>query len=176
MSAITLRFVRARGWTSTAIALREQTAMPFTPSHVECVIPADWPDTTLAGRWLGQHADGGMLARPAGYDHDDVAVMSVDGVLRRCELFVEIPVTDTVAHAFYAAAIAALGEPYDLAAILGFAVPWHEHRKFHAICSAKILLLLRACDFFPWPVAVPAHLVDPRDLLLMLSTRLEIPH
>jgi hypothetical protein len=162
---IVLRFVRSKGFTSAAIVFREQTCMPFTPSHVECVTPE--------GMWLGQHSDGGMQARKAGYDHSEVAIMN-DG--RRCELFVELPCTQERYNAFYAKAMASIGEPYDWKAILGFAVSWHEHDKFRAICSAKMLLLLRACDYFQWPVVVPAHLVDPRDLLLMLSTHVKIDH
>jgi hypothetical protein len=162
---IILRFVRSKGLTSDAIVLREQTCMPFTPSHVECVTPE--------GKWLGQRSDGGMLAREAGYDHDEVATMN-DG--RRCELFVELPSTQEQHKTFYVRAAASIGEPYDWKAILGFAVGWHEHEKFHAICSAKMLLLLRASGYFQWPVVVPAHLVDPRDLLLMLSTHVKIDH
>jgi hypothetical protein len=164
MSAIALRFVRSKGWSSDAIVLREKTCMPFTPSHVECVTPD--------GKWLGQHEDGGMQARPAGYDHDQVDI--IDG--RRCEIFVELPCTQEQHDAFYAAANSAIGEPYDWEAILGFAVTWHEHQKFHAICSAKMLLLLRTCNWFKWPIVVPAHLVDPRDLMLILSTHVEIAH
>lgn len=166
-AAITLRFVRSKGWSSDAIVMREKTSMPFTPSHVECVTPD--------GKWLGQHSDGGMLARDADYDHNDVALLP-DG--RRCEMFVSLPVSPEQADAFYDAAHRAIGEPYDWKAIIGFGVTWHEHQKFHAICSAKMLLLLRTkgCEYFPWPVTVPAHLVDPRDLMLMLSTHVKIDH
>lgn len=162
---IRLRFVRSKGWQSDLIATREKPCMPFTPSHVECVTPD--------GKWLGQHMDGGMLARDAGYDHDQVAIMD-DG--RRCETIVSLPCEPKMADAFYGAAQDSIGEPYDWKAIIGFAVTWHEHSKFHAICSAKILLLLRACEYFRWPVVTPAHLVDPRDLMLILSTHVEIPH
>lgn len=167
MPEILIRFVRSKGWESDAIVLREKTCMPFPPSHTECVTPD--------GKWLGQHMDGGMLARPAGYDHDDVAIMD-DG--RRCEIIVPLEVTQEQHDAFYTAANASIGEPYDWKAIIGFGVTFHEHQKFHAICSAKMLLLLRArgCEYFPWPIVVPAHLVDPRDLMLMLSTHVEIPH
>jgi hypothetical protein len=165
--AILIRFVRSKGFESDLIVWREQTCMPFPPSHTECVTPD--------GKWLGQHADGGMQARAAGYDHDDVAIMA-DG--RRCEIIVTLPVTQAQADAFYAAAEASIGEPYDWAAIVGFGVTFHEHEKFHAICSAKMLLLLRTpgCEYFRWPTTVPAHLVDPRDLLFTLSTHVEIPH
>lgn len=165
---IVLRFVRSRGWSSDFIAWRGGwTGMPFVPTHVECVMPD--------GRWLGQRADGGMRARPAHYDHDHVKILP-DG--RRAEIFVPIPVTQAQADAFYAAAVTSIGQPYDWRAILGFTLPWHEHTKFRAICSAKMVLLLRTkgCEVFPWPLTVPAHLVDPRDLMLMLSAFVEIPH
>lgn len=165
MPAITLRFVRSKGWESDAIVLREKTCMPFTPSHVECVTPD--------GKWLGQHMEGGMLARPAGYDHDQVEIMADS---RRCEILVALPCTPEQHDAFYKSANDSIGQPYDWEAILGFAVTWHEHQKFHAICSAKMLLLLRACDYFRWPIVVPAHLVDPRDLMMILSTHVEISH
>lgn len=165
MSGIVLRFVRSRGLSADAIAWREGTCMPFTPSHVECVTPD--------GDWLGQHFAGGMQARKAGYDHDDVAVMA-DG--RRCEIFVALPSTSEQAGAFYAAATDSIGEPYDWKAIVGFVLPAHEHIKFAAICSAKMTLLLRGCGYFRWPLAAPTHLVDPRDLLLILSTHMQIDH
>jgi hypothetical protein len=167
VSEIKIRFVQSKGWSSDLIVLREKTCMPFPPSHTECVTPD--------GKWLGQHADGGMQAREAGYDHDDVAILP-DG--RRCEIIVSLPVTQAQADAFYAAAHAAIGEPYDWHAIIGFGVTFHEHQKFHAICSAKMLLLLRTkgCEYFKWPLVVPAHLVDPRDLFLILSSHVQIDH
>jgi hypothetical protein len=62
-------------------------------------------------------------------------------------------------------------------AILGFLVPAHHHAPNHAICSALITLALRAkgCEWFPFPLASPAHLVNPRDLLLILSAQMRIP-
>lgn len=164
---ITLRFVRSKGLTSDAIVFLEKACMPFTPSHVECVTPD--------GKWLGQHIDGGMLARDAGYDHDQVAIMA-DG--RRCEIFVDLPVTQEQADAFYRYMTGSIGQPYDWKAIIGFVDPGHHHIPLTAICSAKCALGLRApgCEYFRWPTTVPAHLVDPRDLLLILSTHVEIPH
>lgn len=155
---IRLRFVAGRDDVSLAIILRSQVAMPFTPSHVECVMPD--------GKYAGQHFHGGMAARDPGYDK---AYLSH-------ELFVELPASGEQCAAFYAGAAASLGQPYDWQAILGYVVPGHFHDINHAICSAKMLLLLRACGFLRWPVAVPAHLVSPRDLLLMLSAIVEIPH
>lgn len=167
--SIRLRFVRHSAISSDLIALREEAAMPFTPTHVECVTPE--------GKWLGQHADGppapGMQAREPGYDKGRVALLP-NG--RLCELFVDLPASAEQVDSFYWHAKKSIGQPYDWEAILGFAVPVHLHEKFHAICSAKMVLLLRAADWFRWPLAVPAHLVDPRDLLLGLSMIVEIKH
>ena len=163
---IRLRFVRGNTITSDLIALREETAMPFTPSHVECVTPE--------GKWLGQHIDGGMQAREPGYDKGQIAPLP-NG--RLCELFVDLPATAEQTESFYWHGNKSIGQPYDWEAILGFALPdIHLHKKFHAICSAKMVLMLRGADWFRWPLAVPAHLVDPRDLLLILSGMVEIKH
>jgi hypothetical protein len=165
MSVINIRFVRGKGIATDLIGYREGTCMPFTPSHAECVTPE--------GKWLGQHGFGGMQAREPGYDHDEVEIMA-DG--RRCEIIVPLPVLQAQHDAFYAAAKASIGEPYDWSSILGYALPGHHHDKFHAICSAKMFLLLRKVNYFLWPIVVPAHEIDPRDLMLILSTHVEIPH
>jgi hypothetical protein len=34
----------------------------------------------------------------------------------------------------------------------------------------------KGCEFFKWPLTVPFHHISPRDLLLILSTHVEIPH
>jgi hypothetical protein len=158
---IRLRFVEGQGIASDLIEIRESVCMPIIPSHVECVDPE-------TGKYIGQHASGGMLARLPGYDAPF-----------KGECFVDLPCTPEQEKAFYDAARASIGEPYDLVAILGFAVPGHFHDKFHAICSAKMTLLLRdKANWFPSkvPLAVPFHDIDPRDLLLMLSCIVEIPH
>lgn len=158
---IRLRFVRGNAIESKAIELREGTCMPFTPSHVEAV-------SQDGLSWIGQHIDGGMQARPPGYD----AATSHE------QLFLSLPSTGAQEALFYAYVLQSIGEPYDWEAILGFAAPGHHHLKFHAICSAKMLLALRHADWFPshMPLCVPAHCVDPRDLLLILSAVVEVPH
>lgn len=134
--------------------------MPFTPSHVECVDPS-------TGKYLGAHIEGGFLARDPGYD-----------VPFNHELFVDLPASDDQVQHFYKLARGCVGEPYDWRAIIGFAIPGHHHAKFEAICSAKMFLLLRLVDWFPShvPMAVPAHCIDPRDLLLILSAIVPVPH
>lgn len=161
MAAIRLRFVDTPGLTTDLIQYREGTCMPIIPSHVECV--------RSDGKYVGQHVDGGMLARDPGYDR----------ATPEQECFVDLPCTQDQHDKFYAAVDAAIGQPYDWQAILGFALPGHHHTKFSAICSAKIFLLLRdVADWFPShaPVAVPAHCIDPRDLLLMISTVIPVQH
>lgn len=156
--SITIRFVQGTAFSSRLIVAQEKTAMPFTPSHVE----ARTPD---GGFYIGAHIDGGVMKRPVGYDKDDMAH----------ELLLDLDVTPEQAAVFFAFLDRHLGEPYDWHAILGFILPAHEHQQEHAICSALITLALRACGYFQWPLAAPAHLIDPRDLLLMISARQQVP-
>jgi hypothetical protein len=114
-----------------------------------------------------------MQARDAGYDEADVDILP-DG--RRCELLVRLPVLQDQHDKFYANATAGIGQPYDWGGILDFALPGHHHQFNHAFCSARMFLLLRGVNYFLWPVTAPAHDIDPRDLLLILSTHVEIPH
>lgn len=157
---IRLRFVSGKDDTSLLIRLRAGLCMPITPSHVECVTPD--------GLYLGQHFDGGMQARPQGYDK---AWLEAD-------CFVDLPASDDQTRAFYAFMTAKIGEPYDWKAILGFVTFSNEHILNHAICSAIQVLGLRApgVEWFRWPLAKPAHGISPAMLLTMLSGMVEIPH
>jgi hypothetical protein len=165
---IRLRFVAGKDDISLAIILRSQVCMPFTPSHVESVRPD--------GKYVGQHFSGGMQARDPGYDK---AIMSH-------ELFVDLPASPEQNDAFYAFIDSKIGQPYDWKSIIDYALPVDLHIFNDAICSATVELGLRATPagqmasaFKPWlrwPVTVPAHLISPRDLLLMLSCLVEIPH
>lgn len=150
------------------IEWRESTCMPLVPSHVECVDPD-------SGKYLGAHGgieakgNAGFQARDPGYDAPFHA-----------EAFVGLPCTPEQEAAFYAAARASIGEPYDWRAIAGFVLPGHWHTKFEAICSAKMTQLLRGpgVEWFPSkaPLAAPFHCIDPRDLLLILSAIVPVPH
>jgi len=157
---IRLRFVAGLDDISLAIIARSQVAMPFTPSHVECVTPE--------GKYLGQHAEGGMQARDPGYDKSYLAR----------EMFIDLPATPQQSDAFYAYMTASIGEPYDWKAILDYALPINLHVFDHAICSAKVELGLRnkTSPWLRWPLTVPAHLISPRDLLLTISGIIEVPH
>ena len=115
----------------------------------------------------------GKQLRPMGYDRDDVYVMA-NG--QRCELIIDLLSTEDQNKDFDDAAKACLGELYDWSAPWAFLLPGHHHQKFHSVCSAKMLMLLRKCGRLKWPLSVPAHLVSPRDLLLILSALMEVPH
>jgi hypothetical protein len=146
---IRLRFVTAQDLVSDAIRFAED----FPYSHVEAVTPA--------GTFLGAHADGGVLDRPNDYDKGKFSA----------EHFVTIIVDQLTQDKFYAYLQGKIGTPYDYQAILGFASRFDLHKTGAVICSALQTLALRACLYFPYPLAVPAHEVSPRDLALMLSTR-----
>lgn len=154
---IILRFRQGSDFNSKAIVALEKTAMPFTPSHAEAVTPD--------GLWLGALFKDGVQERPAGYDKATTAH----------ELFLTLPATDDQSAQFYAFLRSHVGEPYDWKAIAGFLIPHSEHTVNHTICSALITNGLRVCKWYKWPLAAPFHLIDPRDLLLMISTVLEVP-
>jgi hypothetical protein len=168
-SEIKLRFVRNKGWRFNVVAWRSGICMPFTPTHVEAVTPE--------GTWLGMHGKphhglpAGLQNQPAGYDRDEVYVMASG---RRCELFVSLPCTPEQAKVFYDSM--RKQESYDWYAPWGFLLGGHHHNPFHSMCSPKVFRAFRACGFFRWPVTKPAHEIDPADLLLLLSTHIEIPH
>jgi hypothetical protein len=166
---IKLRFVRNIGWKYTVVAWRSGICMPFCPTHVEAVTPQ--------GTWLGMHGHphhglpAGLQDQPAEYDHDEVYVMAGG---RRCELFVSLPCTQEQADLFYASM--RKPEPYDWWAPWGFLLGGHWHKIFTAMCSPKVIMCLRTARVFPWRITKPFHEITPADLLLILSTHIEIPH
>jgi hypothetical protein len=168
-----IRFVRGTAWESTAIALQEKSCMPFVPSHVEALTPD-------GAFYIGAHIDGGVQARSVGYDEGQIAKLP-DGYdaavfpAGLCDMRFELSATPAEDRAFYGFLAGKINQPYDWRAILGFLLPEHEHQPKHAICSALVTLGLRSCGWFPWRLAAPAHVIDPRDLLLMLSTHMQIP-
>jgi hypothetical protein len=147
---IKLRFVTSHDLVSDAIRFAE--AFPW--SHVEAVTPA--------GTYLGAHAHGGVLDRPADYDKGQFSA----------ERFVEIAdvAPETVA-AFYAFLGTKIGTPYDYAAIFGFVSRLDLHTTGEVICSALQTIALRSCRYFPFPLPIHAHEVSPRDLAMMLGVR-----
>jgi hypothetical protein len=169
---ITIRFVLHEGWAADAIAISEGTFMPFAPGHAEGITP----EGTHIGQFGEAHVNAvkaGMQELPEGYDTGQIRTLP-NG--RPCDLWVDLACTQAQADAFYSYMRASLGEPYDWRAILGFAIPFHAHELNHAICSAKVALGLRKAGIFPWPLPVPAHLINPGRLLLLLSVLTEVPH
>lgn len=153
-----IRFMQGTSFDSLAIMAQEKTAVPFQPSHVEGL--------TADGQfYIGAHLEGGVQKRPVGYDK----------ATTRYELSLKLDATPEQDAAFYAFLESKIGEPYDWRAILGFLVPKHEHELNHAICSALVTLALRSCGWFASPLAAPAHLISPRDLLLIVSGRMTVP-
>ena len=152
-----IRFVQGTNLNSKLIVMQSKTAMPFTPSHVEALTPD--------GFLLGAHFASGVQKRKPGYDNAHTAH----------ELFIELDATADQNKLFYEFLESKIGEPYDWRAIFGFLLPAHEHTMNHAICSALITLALRQCRWFQFVLASPAHLISPRDLLLMVSSRMLVP-
>ncbi len=161
---IKLRFVANRSFAAAAVRLQAGICMPFTPNHVECVCV--WDDGV---RYIGQHIAGGMQARRPGYDANDL----------EHELFVNLKCTLQQEGAFYKYAVEKIGMPYDWKSIFSFINPsWNLHDKGHLICSAIMTAALRTkgCEYFPMPLTVPFHHITPRDLLLILSSHVQIDH
>ena len=147
---IQLRFVTGAAVGSDLIRLYED--FPF--SHVEAVTPE--------GTYLGALAVGGVQARPSDYDRGTAT----------SEKFVTlIDATTDQGDKFYSYLKAKIGTPYDYEAIVGFAARANLHQPGHVICSALQTLALRACGYFPTRLAVPAHEISPRDLGLLVSSR-----
>lgn len=166
---IRLRFVTGSDLISRFIRTQGGLAMPFTPSHVEAL-------SQDGLTYVGAHIDGGILARPVGYDADKLLTLP-DG--SKSERIVSLPGTDAQEAAFYAFVQSKIGSPYDWKSIISFMAPdINLHDFAHIICSAFMAAALRTkgCEYFPWPMVVPFHHVSPRDLLLILSTHVEIPH
>jgi hypothetical protein len=159
---IRLRFVTGNDQLSALIRLQAGICMPFTPSHVEAL-------SQDGKTYIGEHLEGGMQARPVGYD---AATMLH-------EKLVELPCTPEQEASFYAYVTSKTGESYDWISILGFMLTeLHLHSVGSLVCSAIITAGLRSspAPYFPMPLTVPFHKISPRDLFLMLSCLVEIPH
>lgn len=148
---IVLRFVHGNDLVSDAILV--DTGGLY--SHVEAVTPD--------GKYLGAHANGGVLARPSNYDA---------GTFNR-EKFVALPADDAMTAKFYHYLDEVVGEPYAFDAIAGFIMHLDVHVQHRVICSALQALAIRWCGFFA-PLSIPAHEISPRDLELILSARLDV--
>src|ERR1700721_120609 len=161
-----LRFMQGTSWENIAITLQEKTCIPFVPSHVEAL-------TQDGGFYIGAHVKGGVMKRPVDYDAATIAVDPTTGKKR--ELLLDLETTPEQDKVFFDFLDRHLGQKYDWRAIIGFLLPKHEHTPNTAICSALIALALRSCSYLQWPLAAPAPLVIPPDLLRPLSARMHVP-
>lgn len=160
-SKIVIRFVTCDDPVAMLIRAQAGVSMPFTPSHTEAL-------SRDGKSWTGQHIEGGCEARPLDYYQAEPNVQEVQ---------VPITVAPEQYDAFHNYLEQRIGDPYDWRAILGFALPdVHLHEPGGQICSALMVMCLRAAKVFPWPLTVPAHHVSPRDLMLILSALEEIDH
>ncbi len=155
-SNIHMRFVAGTGFESWAILKRANIAMPFTPSHVEGVVD---------GGYIGARFSGGVKWRPVGYDTGHFSH----------ELILDIPSSPEQGKLYEDFLRSHVGWKYDWKSIFDFALPENWHTYQHIICSALQTLALRKATVFQWPVARPAHLTSPTDLLFGLSCIMEVP-
>jgi hypothetical protein len=152
---------------SRLIRMQAGVSVPFTPSHTEAL-------TQDGKSYIGARLDGGVQQKPVGYDDGQIEALAEGGW---CDRLIEVPSTPQQELDFYTFVNSKIGEPYDWKAILGFEAPdFHTHLLDHVICSAFMTSGLRAAKIFPWPLTVPFHHISPRDLMLMLSSIVEVPH
>lgn len=158
---ITLRFVTADDPLSKLIRMQAGISMPFTPSHVEAL-------SRDGKSYVGQHFDGGMQARPIGYDATEKGVK---------EKLVDLPCEQSKFEVFHTFCESMLGQSYDWKSIFSWIAPdFNLHIPETAICSAIMTAALRHCGYFPMPLTVPFHHISPRDLFLILSSNVQIDH
>ncbi|MGD1213089.1 MAG: hypothetical protein ABR973_17315 [Candidatus Acidiferrales bacterium] len=149
---IQLRFVTCNDPVSASIRLGEYG---FWASHVEAVMP----DGTL----LGAHYDGGVQARPKGYDAATV----------ERERIVDLPCDDATEQKFLAFLRDQLGKPYDLRAIVALVAERDWRQPDSWFCSELQAAALEACGWMP-KLADNVSKITPRDLLLIVSARIPL--
>lgn len=164
MSSVRIRLVTASDPISWLIRGAE---MGFLFSHAEVVMPD--------GTYLGAHADGGVEARPPGYD----------AKYKPVELMIDVPCTDTQADSFHAYLKSQIGKPYDMGAIRDLAIgtalpvagalaqaaedpqPWLEPDAW--FCSELVIAALIHAGFYPGGLPSSPRHITPRDLEFALA-------
>lgn len=150
---IRIRFVDGKDVVAAGISAAEYG---FWAIHTEALMP----DGTL----LGAHWNGGVLARPIGYD----------AAARTKELIVEIDADQAMADKFHAFMRAQLGKPYDVQAIAAFATGRDWQQPGAWFCSELVAAALVDCGWFAQPLATEFNKITPRDLLLIVSGRVNV--
>jgi len=150
---IQLRFVGGDSAVSVGIRAAEYG---FWATHAEAVMP----DGTL----LGAHIDGGVMVRPAGYDKGQYTK----------DMIVQIPASPQMSDVFHTYLRSQIGKPYDVEAILAFVArrDWQDASAW--FCSELQAAALVACKWFMYPLATEFNHITPRDLLLIVSGRVNI--
>jgi hypothetical protein len=150
---IRIRFVDGTDIAAAGIRAAEYG---FWAIHAEAVMP----DGTL----LGAHYNGGVLARPAGYDKGTCSK----------DLIAELPADQAMTDKFRAFLRAQLGKPYDIEAIAAFVADrdWREPGSW--FCSELQAAALNACGWFSNRLATEFNKITPRDLLLIVSGRVQV--
>lgn len=150
---IRIRFVDGTDAVAAGIRAAEYG---FWAIHTEAVMP----DGTL----LGAHYKGGVQARPAAYD---VGLYTKD-------LIVELPADEAMTDRFHAFMRAQLGKPYDVEAIAAFVARRNWERPDAWFCSELVAAALVACGWFTYRLATEFNHITPRDLLLIVSGRVNV--
>lgn len=147
---ITLRWVTSHSAVSDGIRLFEYG---FWATHVEAVMPD--------GKLLGAHIDGGVQERPSGYDAAQMTRQQ----------FVSFDVALDMEKKFLDFLRAQVGKPYDVTAIAAFVAgrDWQEPDSW--FCSELQAAALVNAGWFVYPLATGISQITPRDLLLMISGR-----
>ena len=168
---IRLRFVTGNDFISNAIRVGERDGWC---THVEAVMP----DGTL----LCAHIQGGVMARPAGYDkgtatRELVITLNPEDYLgdTRGLVVTQENGLSIVENAFYDFLRAQIGKPYDLTALAGAAFDRDWHQADAWFCSELQAAALEHSGWLPRLAAIDSH-ISPRDLLLVLSGRIAIPN
>jgi hypothetical protein len=163
---IKIRFVQGNDLISKAILIGERDG--DQPTHVEVVLPD--------GSLLGAHAVGGVQIRPAGYDKDTTTHELIVLISFKMDMTAaQEPAYDSAAiyeKKFYDFLHAQIGKPYDFTGVAGLAVGrnWREDDSW--FCSELVARALEEAGFFEHLTSSANH-VSPRDVLLMLSSRVK---
>ena len=106
------------------------------------------------GTVIGAFAEGGVQERPLGYD----------GGKFLKEILLVLPADDAMTAKFehYLRAPEVMGEKYDFSGIANFVHPGVDlHGKHTVFCSALIHDALRWVGWFPHPLPIAGHYVNP---------------
>jgi len=151
---ITLRFV---GGNDTIAELIRAGSYGYWATHTEALMPE--------GTLLGAHFDGGVMARPRGYDADKFDR----------EEYVQLVAIRSIEDAFHTFLRSQLGKLYDMEVIEAIAASaligerdWRTPDSW--ICSELIAAALEACGWLP-KLATDINHLTPRDVRLILSGR-----